>query len=177
MNPLFVRPFAPFAPARARYGDSLVSLFVAANRLGAVPRTPHSTSRFLSSAAPACSPRTAHTAGRNYLKPRCRETVAFSYEEVAHFGDDDGVSERPLPLTGCASLSPEIADFRDDERRVASFEPRSRVVAPPSLLPLASSRGLPRCARSASLRAAEGRACVGSLRERSAPFESPPDVG
>ena len=70
--------------------------------------------------------------------------VVCSYEEVAHFGGDDGVFERPLPLAGCASLraaygrayigslSPEIADFRDDERRLRepSFEPRSRVVAP-----------------------------------------------
>ena len=65
------------------------------------------------------------------------------------------------------SLSPEISDFRDDERRLAepSFEPRFRVVAPSSLLPLTSSRGLPRPARSAS------------LRERSAPFEVPPDIG
>ena len=33
-----------------------------------------------------------------------------------------------------SSLSPEISDFRDDERRLAepSFEPRSRVVAPPA---------------------------------------------
>ena len=29
----------------------------------------------------------------------------------------------------------------------------------------------------ASLRAADGRACVGSRRERSAPFEIPPDAG
>ena len=50
--------------------------------------------------------------------------------EVAHFGSDNGVSERPRPLAGCASL-----------------------------------------------RAAEGRACIGSLRERSAPFEVPPDAG
>ena len=57
-------------------------------------------------------------------------TVVFSYGGVTHFGGDDGVSERPLPLAGCASL-----------------------------------------------RAAEGRACVGSLRERSAPFEVPPDAG
>ena len=56
--------------------------------------------------------------------------VVFSYEEVAHFGDGDGVSERPLPLAGCASL-----------------------------------------------RAACGRAYVGSRRERSAPFEFPPDAG
>ena len=49
---------------------------------------------------------------------------------LAHFGDDDGVSERPLPLAGCASLC-----------------------------------------------AACGRACIGSLRERSAPFEVPPDAG
>ena len=55
--------------------------------------------------------------------------VVFSYEEVAHFGGDNGISERPLPLAGCASL-----------------------------------------------RAADGRACVGSRRERSAPFEVPPDV-
>ena len=54
----------------------------------------------------------------------------FSYEGVAYVGGDGGVSERPLPLAGCASLC-----------------------------------------------AAEGRACVGSLRERSAPFEFPPDVG
>ena len=56
--------------------------------------------------------------------------VVFSYEEVAHSGGDEGVSERPLPLAGCASL-----------------------------------------------RAASGRACLGSLRERSAPFEFPPDAG
>ena len=56
--------------------------------------------------------------------------VVFNYVEVAHFGGDDGVSERPLPLAGCASLC-----------------------------------------------AACGRACVGSLRERSAPFEVPPDAG
>jgi hypothetical protein len=56
--------------------------------------------------------------------------AAFSYGGVAHFGGDDGVFERPLPLAGCASL-----------------------------------------------RAADGRACVGSLRERSAPFEFPPDAG
>ena len=59
-----------------------------------------------------------------------RPTVVCSYEEVAYFGSDDGVSERPLPLAGCASL-----------------------------------------------RAADGRACVGSLRERSAPFELSPDAG
>ena len=64
-------------------------------------------------------------------------TVVVSDGEVAHFGGDDGVSERPLPL--------------------------------------ASSRGLPRWARSASLRAAGGRACVGSRRERSAPFDFPPE--
>ena len=57
-------------------------------------------------------------------------SVVFSYEGVAYFGGDGGVSERPLPLAGCASL-----------------------------------------------RAAEGRACVGSRRERSAPFEFPPDAG
>ena len=62
------------------------------------------------------------------LNPPPRPAV-FSYEEVAHFGGNDGVSERPLPLAGCASL-----------------------------------------------RAACGRACVGSLRERSAPFEFPPDA-
>ena len=50
--------------------------------------------------------------------------------EIAHVGGNDGVSERPLPLAGCASL-----------------------------------------------RAASSRACVGSLRERSAPFEFPPDAG
>ena len=53
-----------------------------------------------------------------------------SYEGVAHFGEEDGVSERPLPLVGCASL-----------------------------------------------RAASGRACVGSLRERSAPFDSQLEEG
>ena len=56
--------------------------------------------------------------------------VVFSYEGVAHFSENDRVSERPLPLAGCASL-----------------------------------------------RAACGRACVGSLHERSAPFEVPPDAG
>ena len=56
--------------------------------------------------------------------------VVFSYEEIAHFGGDDGVFERPLPLAGCASL-----------------------------------------------RAASDRAYVGSRRERSAPFEFPPDAG
>ena len=55
--------------------------------------------------------------------------VVFSYEGVAYVGSDGGVSERPLPLAGCASL-----------------------------------------------RAAGGRAYVGSLRERSAPFEVPPDA-
>ena len=40
-------------------------------------------------------------------------TVVFRYGEVAHFGGDDGVSERPLPLADCASLSPEISDFRE----------------------------------------------------------------
>ena len=54
----------------------------------------------------------------------------FSYEGIAHVGNDDSVSERPLPLAGCASL-----------------------------------------------RAADGRAYVGSLRKRSAPFEVPPDAG
>ena len=54
----------------------------------------------------------------------------FSEEGLACFGSDGGVSERPLPLAGCASL-----------------------------------------------RAAEGRARVGSLRERSAPFEVPPGIG
>ena len=54
----------------------------------------------------------------------------FSYEGIGYFDSDDGVSERPLPLAGCASL-----------------------------------------------RAASGRACVGSLRERSAPFEVLPAVG
>ena len=58
------------------------------------------------------------------------QAVVFSYEGVAYFGGDGGVSERPLPLAGCASL-----------------------------------------------RAACGRACVGSHRERSAPFELPPDAG
>ena len=55
--------------------------------------------------------------------------VVFNYEGVAYVGSDGGVSERPLPLAGCASL-----------------------------------------------RAACGRAYVGSLRERSAPFEVPPDA-
>ena len=41
------------------------------------------------------------------------DIVVFSYGEVAHFGGDDGVSERPLPLAGCASLSPEIGAFRE----------------------------------------------------------------
>ena len=59
-----------------------------------------------------------------------RERIVFSYEGVAYFGSDSSVSERPLPLAGCASL-----------------------------------------------RAADGRACIGSLRERSAPFEVPPDAG
>ena len=63
-------------------------------------------------------------------KPCGRLRVVFSYEGVTNLGDDDDVSERPLPLAGCASL-----------------------------------------------RAACGRACVGSLRERSAPFEFLPDVG
>ena len=54
----------------------------------------------------------------------------FRYKGVAYFGSDGGVSERPLPLAGCASL-----------------------------------------------RAASGRACVGSRRERSAPFEVPPNAG
>ena len=58
------------------------------------------------------------------------EAVMFSYEGVAHVGDDDRVSERSLPIAGCASL-----------------------------------------------RATGGRACVGSRRERSAPFEFPPDAG
>jgi hypothetical protein len=58
------------------------------------------------------------------------DPVVCSYGGVAQFGGDDGASERPLPLAGCASL-----------------------------------------------RAACGRACVGSLRERSAPFEVPPDAG
>ena len=59
--------------------------------------------------------------------------VVFSYEEVAHFGGDDGVSERPLPLAGRASLSPEISDFRDDERRLAepSFSSRSEATSNP----------------------------------------------
>jgi len=48
-----------------------------------------------------------------YLNLRVGPPVVFSYEEVAHFGGDDGVSERPLPLAGCASLSPEISDFRE----------------------------------------------------------------
>ena len=56
--------------------------------------------------------------------------MVFSYEGLAYFAGDGGVSERPLPLAGCTSL-----------------------------------------------RAAESRACVGSHRERSAPFEIPPDVG
>ena len=65
------------------------------------------------------------------MTPQCSPSqVVFSYEEVAHFGGDDGVSERPLPLAGWASL-----------------------------------------------RAADGRACIGSLRERSAPFEFLPDAG
>ena len=49
----------------------------------------------------------------------------FGYEGVAHVGGDDGASERPLPLAGCASL-----------------------------------------------RAACGRACVGSLRKREGAFGS-----
>ena len=61
---------------------------------------------------------------------RAIDWVVFNYEGVAYFGGDGGVSERPLPLAGCASL-----------------------------------------------RAACSRACVGSLRERSAPFEVPPDAG
>ena len=30
--------------------------------------------------------------------------VVFSYGGVAHFSGDDSISERPLPLAGCASL-------------------------------------------------------------------------
>jgi hypothetical protein len=69
-------------------------------------------------------------AAAGIINVNCEREVVFSYGGVAHFGGDDGVFERPLPLAGCASL-----------------------------------------------RAADGRACVGSLRERSAPFEFPPDVG
>ena len=35
-----------------------------------------------------------------------------------YFGGGGGVSEPPVPLAGCASLSPTISDFRDDERRL-----------------------------------------------------------
>ena len=38
-------------------------------------------------------------------------TVVCSYGGVAHFGGDDGTSERPLPLAGCASLSSENRRF------------------------------------------------------------------
>ena len=62
--------------------------------------------------------------------PGLPRAIVFSEERVASFGSDGSVSERPLPLAGCASL-----------------------------------------------RAADGRACVGSLRERSAPFEVPPGIG
>ena len=67
---------------------------------------------------------------RQPVKPIGLSPVVCSYEGVAHFGGDDRVSERPLPLAGYASL-----------------------------------------------RAADGRACVGSRRERSPPFEVPPNVG
>ena len=70
-----------------------------------------------------------------------------------YFGGDGGVSERPLPLADCASRLAPLA--------VRNFEiPRYRSVS-----------------RNASLCAAAGRACVGSLPERSAPFEFPPDAG
>ena len=48
-----------------------------------------------------------------------------------------GFSNGPLPLAGCASLSPEISDFRDDERRDAFVDPRASV----ALRPVVSSRG------------------------------------
>ena len=76
-------------------------------------------------------PRRTSFRGESVLAGEGRGARAvFSYEGVAYFVGNGGVSERPLPLAGCASL-----------------------------------------------RAADGRACVGSLRERSAPFEVPPDAG
>ena len=85
-----------------------------------------------------------------------RAALVLSYEEVAHFGGDDGVSERPLPLARphCARPAAVLASARG--ALVSSLLA--------SLLPLASSRGLSRFARSAS------------PRERSAPFEFPPDA-
>jgi len=51
----------------------------------------------------------------------------FSGKGIASFGSDDGVSERPRSLASSRSLlrcarsaspSPEISNFRDDERRL-----------------------------------------------------------
>ena len=77
---------------------------------------------------------------RPHFNPRAALRAVFSYEEVAHFGGNDGVSERPLPLAGCGSRLASLA--------VRNFKiPRYRSVS-----------------RNAS------------LRERSAPFEVPPDA-
>ena len=73
--------------------------------------------------------------------------------DLVYFGSDKDVFESPLPLAGCGSRLTSLA--------VRNFEiPRYRSVS-----------------RNASLRAACGRACVGSLRERSAPFDFPPEKG
>ena len=78
--------------------------------------------------------------------------MVFSYGEVAHFGGDDGVFERPLPLAGCASLR--TAGGRACVGSLRSAAPSGRRFA----------------SRPLSLRSL-------SLRERSAPFEVPPDIG
>ena len=93
--------------------------------------------------------------------------IVFSEEGIAYFGGDGGVSERPLPLAGCGSLSPEISDFWDDERRLhePSFEPRSRVVTPSVVPPARFFPRPPSCARSASLRERRREASERSERE------------
>ena len=78
--------------------------------------------------------------------------------EVAHFGSDDGVSERPLPL----------ASSRDLSRSARSPSLRSRVVAPPARFFV---RPLSLCSLGLAV-AADGRACVGSLRELEGAFGS-----
>ena len=93
--------------------------------------TPRPASRFSTPFTVSVTRRSIWSrSGRHPLYGSAASPVVVSYEGVAHFGGDDGISERPLQLAGCASL-----------------------------------------------RAAGGRACVGSLRERSAPFEFPPDAG
>ena len=146
---LYFGPWVPVTPVRIRAIPSASTRSECNERSSSVGR--------FGSCESSCRP---HPRGRDPwhsprqpVKPVGLSPAVFSCEGVAHVGDDDSIPERPLPLAGCGSRLASLA--------VRNFEiPRYYSVS-----------------RDASLRAACGRTCVGSLHERPAPFEVPPDAG